>query len=69
MKITKNEINQISKIYEKLSMRMASDIWNNPEESFNEFYASNLIRDVLVTHNFNIKKEICLETGIVASFG
>ena len=69
MKITKNEINEISKIYEKLSIKMASDIWNNPEESFNEFYASNLIRDVLVSHDFNIQKEICLETGIMASFG
>lgn len=45
-------------------------LYNNPEESYNEYNSYNYICDFLIDHNFNVKKEFLeLKTSFYASKG
>lgn len=48
---------------------MAKKIWDNPEESTNEFYASNLQKEYLKRQGFKIIDYADIPTGFVAEYG
>lgn len=67
--MSKLDIRKIIDEYSDELVTLSKSIWNNPETSYNEVFASSLQKDFLKKYGFNIIDVKGMETAFIAEYG